>query len=138
MFLQVFIKDSHTFHATIRELKEQCTIRTDVRHVIMSEEGDEWYFSLDVDLNVEQIKATLNRSGFAGDMLNVNGVREQPNASFITTSKDGTKITEYSISLLTFQQGKLTCIVHPLGTWHTSRKQNDPLYIVQDSGTTEG
>jgi hypothetical protein len=121
MFLQVFFKKSDTLGHVIDDLKTLCTIKhSNPKSVPIHEEGDEWYFSIDIELSIEQLKATLERSGYKGEVLNVIGVRETPNCSFICHLKETRTIAEYSISLLTYQDNKLTVLAHPLGSWGIS------------------
>lgn len=120
MFLQVFFKKTDTLGHVIDDLKTLCTIKhSNPRSVPVHEEGDEWYFSLDIELTRAELRATLGRSGYEGEALNVIALREQPNNSFLCEVKETNSIIEYSISLLTYQDNKLTVLAHQLGSWGT-------------------
>lgn len=120
MFLQVFFKKTDTLGHVIDDLKTLCTIRhSNPRSVPIHEEGNLWYFSLDIELSRSQLRATLGRSGYEGEALNVIAIREQPFASFLCDVKETNSIIEYHISLLTYQDNKLTVMVLPLGSWGT-------------------
>jgi hypothetical protein len=123
MLLQIFFRDDESLGDVVDEIRKHCTISDSnlpSAPIYRFKEPDgTWYFSLQVSLSIDQLRAALKNSGMN---LNLVGAMSEPFHSFLVFNEKEKQFEMYTVFVLEFRSGKLTVMANRVQTWGSCEK----------------